>query len=289
MDFISGLPINFTKKDFIWVIMDRLTKSAHFILVRMNYSLQKLAKLYISEIVRFHGVLVLTNSDWDTRFTFRFWKKLHKALGSKLEFSTAFHPQTDGQSERGIQILNSQSSIQMEPSGALYGHKCRTPLCWTELGERRVFGPELVCKTEDKVTLIQDHLKATSYRQKYYADLKWRDIQYFVVISFSLKYLRGRKFGGLVVRLVFETEDKVRLIWDRLKAASNRQKSYANLKRRDIKYSMRDFVFLKLPLELDRIYGVFHVSMLKRYRSDTSHVVSIEEIEVRPYLTIEEE
>ena len=105
MDFVSGLPLTLGKKDAIWVIVDRLTKSAHFIPVRIDYSPNKLAELCISKIVRLHGVPISIISDRDPRFTSRFWKKLQDALGTKLHFSTAFHPQTDGQSERIIQIL----------------------------------------------------------------------------------------------------------------------------------------------------------------------------------------
>ena len=105
MDFVSGLPLTPSKKDSIWVIVDRLTKSAHFIPVHTDFSLQKLAKLYVAEIVRLHGVPVSIISDRDPRFTSRFWQKLHEVLGTRLNFSTAFHPQTDGQSKRVIQIL----------------------------------------------------------------------------------------------------------------------------------------------------------------------------------------
>ncbi|KAK5833666.1 hypothetical protein PVK06_017519 [Gossypium arboreum] len=105
MDFVSGLPLSTSKKDAIWVVVDRLTKSAHFIPVRTDFSLDKLAELYVSQIVRLHGVPISIVSDRDPRFTSRFWKKLQEALGTKLHFSTAFHPQTDGQSERIIQIL----------------------------------------------------------------------------------------------------------------------------------------------------------------------------------------
>ncbi|XP_040951609.1 uncharacterized protein [Gossypium hirsutum] len=100
MDFVSGLPVTPKKKDSIWVIVDRLTKSAHFIPVRTDFPLEKLAELYISEIVRLHGVPTSIISDQDPRFTSRFWSKLQEALGTKLNFSTAFHPQNDGQSER---------------------------------------------------------------------------------------------------------------------------------------------------------------------------------------------
>ncbi|KAA3469569.1 DNA/RNA polymerases superfamily protein [Gossypium australe] len=235
MDFVSGLPLTPTKKDSVWEIVNRLTKSAHIILVRTDYSLQKLAKLYVAEIVRLHGVPVSIISDRDPRFTSRFWRVLHEALGTRLDFSTAFHPQTDGSWEDYLLFAkfaynNSyQSSIQMAPYEALYGRRCRTPTCWTELGERRLLGPELISETEEKVKLI-----------------------------------RG---------------------W--LKEASDRQKSYTNLKPKEIEYSVGDF--LELPLELNLIHNVFHVSMLRRYCSDPSHIVPVEEIEVRPDLTFEEE
>ncbi|KAK8655771.1 hypothetical protein V6N13_108337 [Hibiscus sabdariffa] len=98
MDFVTGLPLTLSKKDSVWVIVDRLTKSAHFIPVRSNYSVDKLAKLYISEIVRLHGVPLSIISDRDPKLTSRFWQALHDALGTNLNFSTAFHLQTDGQS-----------------------------------------------------------------------------------------------------------------------------------------------------------------------------------------------
>ena len=102
IDFVSGLPLTQSKKDSVWVIVDRLTKSAHFIPVRTDFSLDKLAELYVSQIVWLHGVPISIVSDRDPRFTSRFWKKLQEALGTKMHFSTAFHPQTDGQSERII-------------------------------------------------------------------------------------------------------------------------------------------------------------------------------------------
>ena len=105
MDFVTGLPLTRKKKDAVWVVVDRLTKSAHFIPVRMDYFLDKLAELYISDIVRLYGVPVSIISDRDPRFTSRFWDKLQEALGTQLYFSTAFHPQTDGQSKRVNQVL----------------------------------------------------------------------------------------------------------------------------------------------------------------------------------------
>ena len=105
MDFVVGLLLTGRNHDSIWVVVDRLTKSAHFLLVRTDYSLDKLAELYIKEIVRLHWIPISIISDRDPRFTSRFWGKLQDALGTLLNFSTAFHPQTDGQSEIVIQIM----------------------------------------------------------------------------------------------------------------------------------------------------------------------------------------
>ena len=161
------------------MIVDKLTKSTHFIPVRMNYSMDRLAELYVEDIVRLHGVPLSIVSDRDPRFTSRFWKELQLALGTKLKFSTTFHLQIDGRSERLIQILEDmlrgcvmefsrswdryiplmefaynnsfQSSIGMTPYEALYGRKCRTPVCWMELNEYKVIGPDIVKDTEEKV------------------------------------------------------------------------------------------------------------------------------------------
>ena len=188
MDFVSGFPLTPQKHDSVWVIVDRLTNSAHFITVRIDYSMDRLAELYMDEIVRLHGVPLSIVSDRDPRFTSRFWKELQSALGTKLKFSTTFHPQTDGQSERLIQVLEDmlrgcvmefsrswdryiplmefaynnsfQSSIGIEPYEALYGRKCRTPMCWTELNEQKVIGPDIVKDTEEKVQVVQQRLKA---------------------------------------------------------------------------------------------------------------------------------
>ncbi|GFZ03498.1 hypothetical protein Acr_16g0001220 [Actinidia rufa] len=105
MDFVVGLPNSPRGCNAIWVIVDRLTKSAHFLPVKTTYSLSKYANLYIAEIIRLHGTPVFIVSDRDPRFTSKFWKSLQRALGTELSFSTAFHPQTDGQSERTIQTL----------------------------------------------------------------------------------------------------------------------------------------------------------------------------------------
>jgi hypothetical protein len=157
MDFVSGLPRGKRGNDAIWVIVDRLTKSALFLPVKMTDPVDKLAKIYVNEVVRLHGVPTSIVSDRDPRFTSRLWPSIQHALGTNLSISTAFHPQTDGQSERVIQILEDllracalefggnweehlslveftynnsyQTTIRMASFEALYGRKCRKPLC----------------------------------------------------------------------------------------------------------------------------------------------------------------
>ena len=106
MDFVSGLPRTGKCHNSIWIVVNRLTKSAHFILVKTTYTLDQVAELYIREIVRVHGVPNSIVSDRDSRFTSKFCKSIQHALGAKLKFSTSFYPQTDGQIERTIQIVD---------------------------------------------------------------------------------------------------------------------------------------------------------------------------------------
>ena len=105
MDFLTHLPRTLQRHDAVWVIVDRLKKSAHFLAVRMTITLERFCLLYIREIVRLHGVPVSIVSDRDPRFTAHFWKSFQKAMGTRLTMSTAFHLQTDVQSERTIQVL----------------------------------------------------------------------------------------------------------------------------------------------------------------------------------------
>ena len=105
MDFITKLPKSPSGYDTIWVIVDRLTKSAHFLPIKETFKMERLTRIYIQEIVRLHGVLVSIISDRDSTFTLRFWQSLLKALGTKLDMSTTYHPQKDGQSEKTIQTL----------------------------------------------------------------------------------------------------------------------------------------------------------------------------------------
>ena len=104
MDFLTHFPRTQRRHDTVWVIKDHLTKSAHFLAVRMTFTLEEFYRLYICEIVRLHGVSVSIVSDKDPKFTAHFWKSFQKAIGIQLTMTTTFHPQTDGQSEMTIQI-----------------------------------------------------------------------------------------------------------------------------------------------------------------------------------------
>ena len=92
MDFVSGLPLTQKKHDSLWVIIDRLTKSTHFIPVRIDYSMDRLAELFVDEIIILHVVSLSIVSNRDPRFTSRFWKVLQSTLGTRLNFSIVFHP-----------------------------------------------------------------------------------------------------------------------------------------------------------------------------------------------------
>ena len=105
MDFVTHLPRTQQKHDVVWVIVDRLMKSAHFLAVRMTFALERFCRLYIRDIVRLHGVPVSIVLDRDPRFTAHFWKSFQKAMGTRLTMSTMFHPQTYGQSKMTIQVL----------------------------------------------------------------------------------------------------------------------------------------------------------------------------------------
>jgi hypothetical protein len=179
MYFFVGLPNTSRHHDSIWVIVDRLTKTTHFLPVHTTHRTEKYAEIYIDQIVRLHGIPRTIVSNRGAPFVAHFWEQLQKSLGTTVIRSSAYHPQTDGQIERVNQILddmlracmmhygkdwdkclslaefsynnNYQSSLKMAPFEALYGRRCRTPLNWSQAGEREIFGPDLVLEAEDKV------------------------------------------------------------------------------------------------------------------------------------------
>jgi hypothetical protein len=198
MDFIVGLLRTVKGFDSIWVIVDRLTKIAHFLPLKMDHPVVVYAQLYIAHILSLHGVPKTIISDRGPQFVSKFWSEQHKSFGTKLLHSLAYHPQTSGQIERVNQIRedilqacvlefpqkwddclplaefsynnNYQESIKMAPFEALYGRRCRTPLNWYEPGELWFFRPDLVKETEEKVQRIIHNLKEAQARQKNCAD-----------------------------------------------------------------------------------------------------------------------
>jgi hypothetical protein len=198
MDFIVGLPLTPWKHDSIWVIVDRLTKIVHFIPVHTTYSAERYAEIYVDHIVRLHGVPKIILSDRGTQFVARFWAQVHESLGTKVIHNSSYHPQTDGQAERVNQIVEDmlracvihfdkswdkclsleefaysnsyQASLKMDLFEALYGRRCRTPLYWSQAGERTLFGPKLIQEAEEKVSVIRENLRGAQMRQKSYHD-----------------------------------------------------------------------------------------------------------------------
>ncbi|CAN0841373.1 Transposon Ty3-G Gag-Pol polyprotein [Linum grandiflorum] len=273
-----------------------MTKVAHFIPIRYKPNNEVLARLYVEHIVRLHGVPLSIVSDRDPSFTSHFWQSLHQTLGTKLNFSTAYHPQTDGQTERTILTLEEvlrtgvneferpwtrllplvefaynnsyHNSLGTAPYEALYGRKCRTPLCWDEEGERQITGPELVQETADKVKIIRERLRVAQDRQKQYADQRTREVNYeigekvFLKVSPWKGLMRFGKKGKLAPRYLgpYDIIGKVGPV------------AYV----------------LDLPRELDRIHNVFHVSLLKKYHVDPSHIVRPDVVELEEDLSYQE-
>jgi hypothetical protein len=272
MDFVTELPRMQKGNNSIWVIIDRLTKVAHFILVKTTFGGATLARIYLKEIVRLHGIPRTIVSDRGTQFTSKFWMSLQKAMGTKLDFSTAYHPQTDGQTERVNKVLEDllracvltfdkswesslpyaefsynnshQTSIKMSPFEALYGRKCQTPLMWSNVGEKTLEGPAFVKEVEEKVTLIHKRLLEAQSRRKSYADNRRRELRFeegdFVYLKVSS--MRGvRRFqvkGKLAPRFVGPYP-----IIGRVGPAAYR---------------------LELPESMSNIHNVFHVSQLRK-------------------------
>ncbi|TYK03797.1 pol protein [Cucumis melo var. makuwa] len=229
MDFITELPKTLKGYTVIWVVVDRLTKSAHFVPGKSTYT-----------------------------------ARLQLALGMRLDFSTAFHPQTDGQTER----LN-QATIGMAPFEALYNKCCRSPVCWGKVGEQRMLGPKLVQTTNVAIQKIRARLLTTQNRQKSYADVRRKDLEFEVGDRVFLKVapmkgvLRFEKKGKLSPRFVGPFE-----ILERIGPVAYR---------------------LALPSSFSAVHDVFHVFMLRRYVADPTHVVDFEPLQISENLSYEEQ
>ncbi|GKA92561.1 putative reverse transcriptase domain-containing protein [Tanacetum coccineum] len=219
MDFMTKLPKTSSGHDTIWVIVDRLTKSAHFLPMREDYKMDRLARLYLNEIVTRHGVPISIISDCDSRFTSRFWQSMQEALGTRLDMSTTYHPQTNDVHLPLVEFSYNNtyhSSVRCAMFEALYGRKCRSPIMWAEVGEGQLIGPELVQETIEKISQIKDRLKVARDRQKSYADKRRKPLEFSVGDYVLLKVspwkgvVRFVKKGKLAPRFVgpFEIIDK---------------------------------------------------------------------------------
>ncbi|GJU02361.1 putative reverse transcriptase domain-containing protein [Tanacetum coccineum] len=297
MYFVTKLPKTSQGYNTIWVIVDRLTKSAIFIPMRETDPMDKLARMYLKEVVTRHGMPVSIICDRDSRFASNFWRSLQNALGTNLDMSTAYHPQTDGQSERTIQTLEDMlcacaidfgkgwvnhlplvefsynnsyhASIKAAPFEALYGWKCRSPVCWTEVGEAQILGPELIQETTEKIIQIKQRMQAARDRQKSYADLKRKPMEFQVGDKVMLKVspwkgvVRFGKRGKLNPRYVgpFKVLEKVG----------------------EVAYK------LELPEELSRVHNTFHVSNLKKCHADEPLAVPLDGLHLDDKLHFVEE
>nr|GFB18683.1 putative reverse transcriptase domain, ribonuclease H-like domain, aspartic peptidase domain protein [Tanacetum cinerariifolium] len=269
MDFVTKLPITSNGHDTIWVIIDRPTKSAHFIPTRETKSMDTLTWLYVKEIILRHGVPISIISDHDSHFTSRFWQSLQNVLGTQLDMSTTYHPETDGQSERTIQILedmlrdsaidfdkgwekhlplvefsynnNYHASNKATPFEALYGRKCRSPVYWAEVGDSQLTGPKIIRETTKTIMQTRQHLQAARDRQRSYANVRQKPLEFQAGDRVMLK-----RIGPVAYKL-------------------------------------------ELPEELSNVHNTFHVSNIKKCLSYESLIIPIKELKLDDKLNFVEE
>ncbi|GJW53234.1 putative reverse transcriptase domain-containing protein [Tanacetum coccineum] len=269
MDFVTKLLTTGNDYDTIWVIVDRLTKSAHFLPMRENDPMERLMKLYMKEVVTRHSVLVSIISDRDGRFTSLFWQALHKALGTRLDMSTTYHPKTDGQRKDYPNLGRHVTRLRVAPFEALYGRKCRSPVCWAEVGDAQLTGPAIIHETTEKIVQIKSRIQAARDRQKSYANIRRKPMVFQVGDRVMLKVspwkgvVRFGKRGKLNPRYVgpFKVIERVGMV------------AYK----------------LELPQQLSRVHNTFHVSNLKKCLSDESLMIPLEELRVNDKLHFVEE
>ncbi|GJW50572.1 putative reverse transcriptase domain-containing protein [Tanacetum coccineum] len=195
MDFITKLPKSSQGFDTIWVIVDQLTKSAHFLPIRENDPLEKLARLYLNRIVARHGIPSSIIYNHDGRFTSNFWKSFYKALGTDITIQTLEDMLRACVIDFGkgwvrhlplaeFSYNNTyHASIKAAPYEALYGQKCRSSMCWAEVGEAQLTGPELIQETTEKIVMIKQRMQAAQDRQKSYADRKRKPMEFIAGVQ----------------------------------------------------------------------------------------------------------
>ncbi|GKB60226.1 putative reverse transcriptase domain-containing protein [Tanacetum coccineum] len=230
MDFVTKLPKMASGQDMIWVIVDRLTKSTYFLPAKENDSMEKLTRQYLKEVVSRHGVPVSIISDRDGSY---------------------------------------HTSIKAAPFEALYGRKCRSPICWAEVGDPQLIGPEIVRETTEKIIQIKHRLQASRDRQKSYADKRHKPLEFQVGDKVMLKVspwkgvIRFKKRGKLNPRYIrpFKILAKVGTVAYRL----------------------------ELPEKLSRVHSTFYVSNLKKCLSDEPLAIPLDEIHIDEKLNFIEE
>ncbi|GJZ98516.1 putative reverse transcriptase domain-containing protein [Tanacetum coccineum] len=266
MDFVTKLPKSSQCYNTIWVIVDRLTKSVIFVPMREIDPMDKLARIYLKEVVTRHIIPLSIICDRDLRFASHFWRSLQNALGTSLDMSTAYHLQTDRQSERPIQTLEDM----LRACAIDFGKgRCRSPVCWAEVGQVQLTSPELVQETTDKIIQIKQRMQAARDRQKSYADLKHKPMEFQVGDKVMLKVspwkgvVRFGIRGKLNPRYVgpFKVLEKVG----------------------SVAYK------LKLPEEMSRVHNMFHVSNLKKCYADEPLAVPLDRLHFDDKLQFVEE
>jgi hypothetical protein len=287
MDFITGLPRTNKQHDSIMVVVEKLTKGAHFLPVKTTHTTTNIADIFMKEIVRLHRIPRTIVSDIDTKFTSNFWRGLLKGFGTNLFFSTTYHPQKYGKTERVNRIIEDmlrmyvmdkpskwedylhlvvfaynngyQASLRMSSFEALYGRKCNTPVSWDNPADRVVLGLELLKDMEDQVVKIKKNLNATRDRQKVYAN-KNMTVREFKVGEHVLLKVKPKK-------------------------SSLKMDSCTKLAARFCgPFEILDILgsvayMLALPSSMN-VHNVFHVSLLKKYVHDPNHVIDWHMIQV---------
>nr|GEX80585.1 putative reverse transcriptase domain-containing protein [Tanacetum cinerariifolium] len=260
-------------------------------------SLEKLTRQFLKEVVSRHRVSVSIISDHDSMFTSHFWQSLRKALGTQLDMSTAYHPQTDGQGERTIQTLEDMlracvldfrkgwdkhlplvefsynniyhTSIKVAPFEELYGRKCQSHICWVEVGDSQLTSPEIIHETTEKIVQIKSHIQAARDCQKSYADIRQKPLEFQVGDKVMLKVspwkgvIHFGKQGKLNPCYIvpFKIIGKVGTV------------AYQ----------------LELLELLSRVHSTFHISSLKKCTSDETLALPLEEIQINDKLHFIEE
>ncbi|GJR45668.1 putative reverse transcriptase domain-containing protein [Tanacetum coccineum] len=266
------LPKTMIGQDTIWVIVDRLTKSAYFLPMREDGSMEKLMRHYLKEIVSRQELPVSIISDLDSRFTSHFWQSLQKALEDILRaYALDFRKGWDKHLPLVEFSYNNSyhTSINAAPFKALYGRKCRSPICWAEVGDNQFTGPKIIHKITKKIIQIKSRIQAARDRQKSYADVRQKPLEFQVGNKVMLKkspwkgVIRFGKRGKLNPCYIRPVKIIAKVV--------------------TISYR------LEILEQLSRVHSTFHVSNLKKCMSDETFAIPLDEIQIDDKLHFIEE